>query len=66
MSNQSASETAFDALGHPMRRRMLDVDVRPWSVRVVGRPQSAYDSGTIRVDTQIRFQALIVVITMTS
>lgn len=25
MSNQSAAEIAFDALGHPMRRRMLEV-----------------------------------------
>ena len=25
MSNQSASEAAFDALGHPMRRRMLEL-----------------------------------------
>jgi DNA-binding transcriptional ArsR family regulator len=25
MSNQSAAEAAFDALGHPMRRRMLEV-----------------------------------------
>ena len=25
MSNQSASEAAFDAMGHPMRRRMLEL-----------------------------------------
>jgi DNA-binding transcriptional ArsR family regulator len=25
MSNQSATEIAFDALGHPMRRRMLEL-----------------------------------------
>lgn len=25
MSNQSAAEAAFDALGHPMRRRLIEV-----------------------------------------